>query len=34
VDRVTGAASVAFLNERVGDNQTWELVCKPAKQLF
>lgn len=34
VDRVTGAASVAFLNERVGDNQTWELVCKPAKRLF
>src|ERR1700676_4908082 len=34
VDRVTGAASVEFLNERVGDNQTWELVCKPAKQLF
>jgi hypothetical protein len=34
VDRVTGAASVMFLNERVGDNQTWELVCKPTKQLF
>jgi hypothetical protein len=34
VDRVTGAASVEFLNERVGDNSTWELVCKPAKQLF
>jgi len=34
VDRVTGAASVEFMNERVGDNQTWDLMCKPAKQLF
>ena len=34
VDRVTGAASVEFMHERAGDNSTWELVCKPAKQLF
>ncbi|MFY9957732.1 hypothetical protein [Bradyrhizobium sp.] len=34
VDRVTGAASVEFMHERVGDNSTWELMCKPAKQLF
>jgi hypothetical protein len=34
VDRVTGAASVMFLNEHVADNSTWELLCKPAKQLF
>jgi hypothetical protein len=34
VDRVTGAASVEFMHERVGDNSTWDLVCKPAKQLF
>jgi hypothetical protein len=34
VDRVTGATSVTFLNEHVGDNSTWELLCKPAKQLF
>lgn len=34
VDRVTGAASVEFMHVRVGDNSTWELVCKPAKQLF
>jgi hypothetical protein len=34
VDRVTGAASVTFMNERVGDNSTWDLLCKPAKQLF
>jgi hypothetical protein len=34
VDRVTGAASVEFMNERVADNSTWEMVCKPAKQLF
>jgi hypothetical protein len=34
VDRVTGAASVEFMNARVGDNQTWDLMCKPTKQLF
>jgi hypothetical protein len=34
VDRVTGAASVEFTHERVGDNSTWDLLCKPAKQLF
>jgi hypothetical protein len=34
VDRVTGAASVEFTHERVGDNSTWELLCKPVKQLF
>jgi hypothetical protein len=34
VDRVTGAASVTFLNVRVESNQTWELLCRPATQLF
>jgi len=34
VDRVTGAASVTFLHERVGDNSTWELLCRPATRLF
>jgi hypothetical protein len=33
VDRVTGAASVEFMHERAGDNSTYELMCKPAKQL-
>ena len=34
VDRVTGAASVEFMHERVGDNSTWELLCRPATRLF
>jgi hypothetical protein len=34
VDRVTGAASITFMHERVGDNSTWELLCKPASRLF
>jgi len=34
VDRVTGVASVTFQNEHVADSSTWELLCKPAKQLF
>jgi hypothetical protein len=34
VDRVTGAASVTFLHEQVGNNSTWELLCRPATRLF
>jgi hypothetical protein len=34
VDRVTGAASVEFTHERVGDTSTWEMLCKPVKLLF
>jgi hypothetical protein len=34
VDRVTGAASVTFTFVRFESNQTWDLMCKPAKQLF
>ena len=34
VDRVTGAASLTFLHERVGDNSIWELLCRPATRLF
>jgi hypothetical protein len=34
IDRVTGAASVMFLHEQVGNNNTWELLCRPATRLF
>ena len=34
VDRVTGAASVTFMHEQVGNNSSWELLCKPATRLF
>jgi hypothetical protein len=34
VDRVTGAASVTFMHEQVGNNSTWELLCRPATRLF
>lgn len=34
VDRVTGSSSISFTHERVGDNATWELMCKPASRMF
>lgn len=34
VDRITGSASVTFTHERVGDNATWDLNCKPATRMF
>jgi hypothetical protein len=33
IDRVTGAASVSFMHERVGNNSTWDLMCRPAARL-
>jgi hypothetical protein len=34
VDRVTGTASVTFMHEQVGDNSTWDLLCRPMTRLF
>jgi len=34
IDRVTGSAAIQFMHENVGNNQSWELTCKPATRLF
>lgn len=34
IDRVTGYTAIDFYYVNVGNNSSWELVCKPAKQLF
>jgi hypothetical protein len=34
IDRVTGAASMTFMHEQVGNNSEWDLMCRPATRLF
>jgi len=34
IDRVTGNTSIEWWYENVGNNEHWELTCRPATRLF
>jgi hypothetical protein len=34
IDRVTGQTEVDWMYENVGNNEHWELTCRPANRMF
>jgi hypothetical protein len=34
IDRVTGATNMDFMYEKIGNNTSWDLRCRPTTRLF